>query len=82
MDDKTAISEATATPETAAAAEERPFVLLHAISRQFHQGDATLDVLKGVELGVWPGQSVALVAPSGAGKSRCSTTHLTMNPAP
>jgi len=66
MDDKTAISEATAAP---AAAEERPYVLLHAISRQFHQGDSTLDVLKSAELAVWPGQSVALVAPSGAGKS-------------
>jgi lipoprotein-releasing system ATP-binding protein len=29
----------------------------------------TLDILKGAELAVWPGQSVALVAPSGAGKS-------------
>ena len=33
------------------------------------QGDATLDILKGAELAVWPGQSVALIAPSGAGKS-------------
>ena len=30
---------------------------------------ATLDILKGAELALWPGQSVALVAPSGAGKS-------------
>ena len=29
----------------------------------------TLDILKGAELAVWPGQTVALVAPSGAGKS-------------
>ena len=28
-----------------------------------------LDILKSVELAVWPGESVALVAPSGAGKS-------------
>ena len=28
-----------------------------------------LEILKGAELAVWPGQSVALVAPSGAGKS-------------
>jgi lipoprotein-releasing system ATP-binding protein len=66
MDDKTAISEATAAP---AAEAQRPYVLLHAITRQFHQGDSTLDVLKSAELGVWAGQSVALVAPSGAGKS-------------
>jgi lipoprotein-releasing system ATP-binding protein len=66
MDDKTAISEATAPP---AAVEEHPYIFLHGIGRQFHQGDSTLDVLKGAELAVWPGQSVALVAPSGAGKS-------------
>ena len=66
MDDKTAISEATAAP---AAEEEQPYLFLHGIGRQFHQGDSVLDVLKGAELAVWAGQSVALVAPSGAGKS-------------
>jgi lipoprotein-releasing system ATP-binding protein len=44
-------------------------MFLHAISRRFRQGDNTLDILKNAELAVWPGQSVALVAPSGAGKS-------------
>ncbi|HEX8826670.1 MAG TPA: ABC transporter ATP-binding protein, partial [Xanthobacteraceae bacterium] len=48
---------------------DQPLIFLHGINRQFHQGDATLDVLKGAEFAVWPGQSVALVAPSGAGKS-------------
>jgi lipoprotein-releasing system ATP-binding protein len=66
MDDKTKISEAAPPPSSA---KEQPFVFLHGISRQFHQGDSVLDVLKGAELAVWPGQSVALVAPSGAGKS-------------
>ena len=28
-----------------------------------------LEILKGGDLAIWPGQSVALVAPSGAGKS-------------
>ena len=46
-----------------------PVVLLHAFERRYHQGDAVLEILKGAELAVWPGQSVALVAPSGAGKS-------------
>src|SRR5271156_2430711 len=64
MDDTTTIEETAA-----AASEEHPLLFLHAISRQFHQGDATLDILKGAELAVWGGQSVALVAPSGAGKS-------------
>src|SRR5271170_2924675 len=66
MDDTTTISEAaTSTADK----EEYPLVFLHGISRQFHQGDATLDILKSAELAVWAGQSVALVAPSGAGKS-------------
>ncbi len=46
-----------------------PVVFLHAVERRYRQGEATLDVLKGAELAVWPGQSVALVAPSGTGKS-------------
>src|ERR1700744_4350671 len=66
MDDTTTISEAaTSTADK----EEYPLVFLHGISRQFHQGDATLDILKSAELAVWAGQSVALIAPSGAGKS-------------
>src|SRR5260370_38739453 len=48
---------------------ETPVICLHAIERHYRQGDATLDILKGAELAVWPGQSVALIAPSGAGKS-------------
>jgi len=51
------------------AESETPVVFLHGIERHYQQGDATLDILKGVELAVWAGQSVALIAPSGAGKS-------------
>jgi len=51
------------------AESETPVIFLHDIQRHYVQGDATLDILKGAELAVWPGQSVALVAPSGAGKS-------------
>src|SRR6184192_1815955 len=46
-----------------------PILFLHEINRHYRQGDSTLAILKGAELAVWPGQSVALVAPSGAGKS-------------
>src|SRR5271169_58866 len=66
MDEKTTIME---TAPSTAADEDRPIVFLHQITRRFRQGDITLDILKGAELAVWPGQSVALVAPSGAGKS-------------
>src|SRR5256885_15552757 len=48
---------------------ETPVIFLHAIERHYRQGDVTLDILKGAELAIWPGQSVALIAPSGAGKS-------------
>ena len=66
MDETTTIREpATSTADD----EDHPIVFLHGITRRFRQGDTTLDILKGAELAVWPGQSVALVAPSGAGKS-------------
>jgi lipoprotein-releasing system ATP-binding protein len=66
MDDKTTISGVAAA---AAQQEERPLLFLHAIRREFHQGDAKLEVLRDAELAVWRGESVALVAPSGSGKS-------------
>ena len=50
-------------------AEDIPILFLHAVERTYRQGDEALHVLNGAELGIWPGQSVALVAPSGAGKS-------------
>lgn len=50
-------------------AEDVPVLFLHDVERHYRQGDATLDILTGAELAIWPGQSVALVAPSGAGKS-------------
>ena len=49
--------------------EDIPVVFLQDVERHYRQGDETLHVLNGVELALWPGQSVALVAPSGAGKS-------------
>ncbi|MGZ5779308.1 MAG: ABC transporter ATP-binding protein [Croceibacterium sp.] len=51
------------------AEQETPVVFLHQVERRYHQGDAILEILKGGDLAIWPGQSVALVAPSGAGKS-------------
>lgn len=49
--------------------EEIPILFLHQVERTYKQGDATLHILNNAELALWPGQSVALVAPSGAGKS-------------
>ena len=53
----------------APASPKTPILRLHGIERRYRQGEGTLDILKGAELSVWPGQSVALVAPSGTGKS-------------
>ena len=49
--------------------EDIPILFLHRVERTYRQGDEALHILNGAELAVWPGQSVALVAPSGAGKS-------------
>ena len=46
-----------------------PVLYLEAIERRYIQGEATLVILDGATLAVWPGESVALIAPSGAGKS-------------
>ncbi|HLH86839.1 MAG TPA: ABC transporter ATP-binding protein [Xanthobacteraceae bacterium] len=51
------------------AESETPVIFLHGIERHYPQGDARLDILMGAELAVWAGQSVALIAPSGTGKS-------------
>src|SRR5580765_8884022 len=56
-------------PPQARQEEDVPILFLHDVERQYRQGDETVHVLNGIELALWPGQSVALVAPSGAGKS-------------
>ena len=49
--------------------EAPPALWLDRIERRYGRGDTTIEVLSGAELVLWPGQSVALIAPSGAGKS-------------
>ena len=46
-----------------------PALTLSGVRRSYRQGETTLAILRGADLTLWPGQSVALVAPSGAGKS-------------
>ena len=46
-----------------------PALYLHQVERRYTQGDVTLDILQKADLALWPGESVALIAPSGAGKS-------------
>jgi lipoprotein-releasing system ATP-binding protein len=49
--------------------DQKPVLFLQAVDRRYPQGDTALEILKGAQLGAWLGQSVALVAPSGTGKS-------------
>jgi lipoprotein-releasing system ATP-binding protein len=61
------MSEAVA-PE-AAAPVSVPFLQLRGVGRTYQSGAGPLEVLKGVDLDVWPGEVVGLIGPSGSGKS-------------
>jgi lipoprotein-releasing system ATP-binding protein len=55
--------------ESYEAAQPDPALHLHQVMRTYRSGVDELHVLRGADLALWPGQSVALIAPSGAGKS-------------
>ena len=46
-----------------------PALSLASVTRAYKQGGASLSILRSVDFDLHPGQSVALVAPSGTGKS-------------
>jgi lipoprotein-releasing system ATP-binding protein len=49
--------------------EKVPALHLEGVRRSYLQGESELAILRGATMLVWPGESVALIAPSGAGKS-------------
>ncbi|GGE44246.1 lipoprotein-releasing system ATP-binding protein LolD [Agaricicola taiwanensis] len=49
--------------------EHEPALVAVDVARAFVQGEGRLDILKGANLTLNPGEAVALVAPSGTGKS-------------
>jgi lipoprotein-releasing system ATP-binding protein len=49
--------------------EQHPALYLSKVERRYRQGDGLLEILRGADFALWPGELVALVAPSGTGKS-------------
>src|ERR671938_591909 len=56
-------------PEPQPPAPEAPALYLAKVERRYRQGQGFLEILRGAELALWPGEIVALVHPSGTGKS-------------
>jgi lipoprotein-releasing system ATP-binding protein len=50
-------------------ARETPALFLSQVERFYPQTDAPLEILRKADFALWPGELVALVAPSGTGKS-------------
>ncbi len=46
---------------------------LHGVEKSYRQGNTRLEVLRGLNLEVLAGETVALMAPSGAGKDHITS---------
>lgn len=46
-----------------------PMIHLHDVWKVFHDGDVETDVLRGINIHIWPGDFTAIIGASGSGKS-------------
>ena len=60
---------ASAAAQANASGDPAAVLSLRGVVRSYQSGDRTLEVLKGVDLDVHPGDMVGLIGPSGSGKS-------------
>src|SRR4051794_41873290 len=51
------------------AAPQQPALYLSKVERRYPQGRGFLEILRGADIAIWPGEVGALVAPFGTGKS-------------
>ncbi len=49
--------------------KKTPTLSIRGLHRSFRSGDGVLEVLKGIDLDIYPGEMIGLVGPSGCGKS-------------
>lgn len=63
------MSEAPSFDPPVTGAGVQPALQLDGVRRAYTQAGHRLEILRGCDLTLWPGQSVALIAPSGTGKS-------------
>ena len=47
----------------------QPVLACRGLTKRFHEGDLDVEVLRGVDLEVYPGETLAIVGASGSGKS-------------
>jgi lipoprotein-releasing system ATP-binding protein len=64
-----AVAPARAAAERPVGPTGAPVLSLRGVVRSYPSGDRTREVLKGVDLDVFPGDMVGLIGPSGSGKS-------------